>query len=60
MNEQQLTAAPTAEDFFEICLQMLAAAQSLHETTLKQADEMRFAAAELKTELAYLRQSRGG
>lgn len=49
MNEQT-TAAPSAEDFFEICLQMLAAAQSLHDTTVQQSNEIRHLIAAFKAQ----------
>lgn len=47
---KQTTAAPTAEDFFEICLQMLAAAQSLHDTTVLQGNEIRHLIAQFKVQ----------
>jgi hypothetical protein len=50
MNEQQPIAAPTPSDFFEICLQMLTAAQVLHETTVMQSEEIRHLIAEWKAQ----------
>lgn len=50
MNEQQPTLAPTAADFFEVCLQMLAAAQSLHDTTERQAEEIRHLIAQFRAQ----------
>lgn len=48
MNEEQQTAAPSAQDFFDICAQMLAASAAMQDTVERQAEEIRYLVAELK------------
>lgn len=48
-DESQVSAGPTADQFFEICAEMLAAAQSLSQTTERQSEEIRHLIAELRT-----------
>lgn len=45
---EQTNSIPSAEDFFEICLQMLSAAEILHKTAIEQAEQIRYLVAELK------------
>lgn len=50
MTDQQQTMVPTAEDFFQICAQMLAAAKILSDITTQQSDEIRHLIAAFKAQ----------